>query len=402
VKVLYLQHAWEMGGSCVSLRRLLDAVDRSRVTPVVALIRPTPEVAAFHAAAGVEIVREPRIVTFEHTTALWTRLGAPRTWVKLAATVAGWRRTERATLDLVARVRPDLVHLNSAVLLPSARALHRAGVPFVWHVRESPVRGYAGVRLTLFRHALRAWPDEAVFLTETERGAWVGGGGIVIPELVDLGAFDPALDGAREREARAIPTDARVVLYAGGFSALKGIEPLVEALWLARERTPQLLCLMPGALGGAAAAPGASKDVRLKLVRLVGEGVCRLLPFSREMPGLLAASDLLVFPAMADHFALPVVEAGAMRKPVIASRFPIVEEQVTHGGTGLLVAPGDPRDLAEAIVALLSDPLRAEAMGAAGRASVARFDAVRNAGAFADLYHRILARRARPIPRDAR
>jgi hypothetical protein len=139
--VLYLQHADRTGGSCTSLRVTLEHLDRSRFRPVVALRHGDPELVRYHEAAGAEVVVWPGIATFEHTTAYSTSLLRPTSWSVLALALAGWRRTERRTLELVAALRPDVVHLNSAVLVPSARALHRAGVPFVWHVREIPARG---------------------------------------------------------------------------------------------------------------------------------------------------------------------------------------------------------------------------------------------------------------------
>ena len=56
----------------------------------------------------------------------------------------------------------------------------------------------------------------------------------------------------------------------------------------------------------------------------------------------MAACDLLVFPATTNHFARPIVEAGAMGKPVVASRFPIIEELVKNGETGFSFRPENP------------------------------------------------------------
>jgi colanic acid/amylovoran biosynthesis glycosyltransferase len=62
--------------------------------------------------------------------------------------------------------------------------------------------------------------------------------------------------------------------------------------------------------------------------------------------------------------------------PVIATRAGGVAEIVTDGVDGLMVPPGEPLALAQAILALGGDPERATALGAAGRRSVVqRFDA---------------------------
>ncbi len=80
-----------------------------------------------------------------------------------------------------------------------------------------------------------------------------------------------------------------------------------------------------------------------------------------------------------------------MAKPVVASRLGGPMELVVEGETGLLVPPGDPLALTEAIVALLRDPERARAMGEAGYARAKEcFDAVKNARATFELYDELL------------
>jgi glycosyltransferase involved in cell wall biosynthesis len=405
--VLYVQHAATLGGSCVSLRDMLSALDRDRYRPVVALAQPTEELRRYHATGGVETIPWPGIATLEHTTAEWASAGRPMSWARLARAAAGWGRSERRTLELVDRVEPDLVHLNSAVLVPSARALHRAGVPFVWHVREMPVRGHAGVRTRLVREALVRWPSAALFLSEVARRAWVGATPArVVPEFVDLGRFRPGVDRAAARRRLGLAPDAPVVLYVGGMAAIKGILPLLGAIARVREQRPDVVCLMPGAepaLGVAARVastvlPGVTLTGRIRrAVRQGGlEAACRRMPFSSDMPELLAASDVLAFPSLTDHFARPVVEAGAMARPVVASRFPMIEEQVADRGAAELVPPGDAGALADALARVLRDAERARAMGAAGLAIAAeRFDLHRNTAAVMSLYDDVLARSRR-------
>jgi glycosyltransferase involved in cell wall biosynthesis len=57
----------------------------------------------------------------------------------------------------------------------------------------------------------------------------------------------------------------------------------------------------------------------------------------------------------------------AAGRPVIGTAVGGIPEAVRHGETGLVVPPRDPGRLAEAVVAVLKDPVLARAMGAAGR-----------------------------------
>ncbi len=90
-------------------------------------------------------------------------------------------------------------------------------------------------------------------------------------------------------------------------------------------------------------------------------------PFER-MPLIYGRSAVAVTPSVIQEpFGLPVVEAMAAGRPVVASRAGGIPELVADGRTGLLVEPGDPLALADALLTLLADPERARAMGAAGR-----------------------------------
>jgi glycosyltransferase involved in cell wall biosynthesis len=92
-----------------------------------------------------------------------------------------------------------------------------------------------------------------------------------------------------------------------------------------------------------------------------------------------------------------VLEAMAAGLPVVASRVGGLPEQVVHGETGVLVAPGDPEDLAEALARLVADGELRRRLGAAGRARAEQsFDLEPFRRAHLELYSRELARRRLP------
>ncbi|MBV9773636.1 MAG: glycosyltransferase family 4 protein, partial [Gemmatimonadetes bacterium] len=67
-----------------------------------------------------------------------------------------------------------------------------------------------------------------------------------------------------------------------------------------------------------------------------------------------------------EGFPITNLEAMSFAVPVVATRISGIPEQVEHGVTGLLVPPGDPAALADALERLLSDPAAATAMGREG------------------------------------
>lgn len=87
----------------------------------------------------------------------------------------------------------------------------------------------------------------------------------------------------------------------------------------------------------------------------------------RDVARLLQASDLALLPSETEALPTSLIEAAACGRAAVATRVGGVPEVVEHGRTGLLVAPGDPGALADAVVTLLGDPGRREEMGRRAR-----------------------------------
>jgi len=97
-------------------------------------------------------------------------------------------------------------------------------------------------------------------------------------------------------------------------------------------------------------------------------------------PDYLAAADLAIYPYRdslinRSKCAAKIIEYMAMGLPIVASRVGQNVEYIEHGTSGLLAEPGDADSFAQMMRAMLSDPQKAKAMGAAARERVwARFD----------------------------
>jgi glycosyltransferase involved in cell wall biosynthesis len=96
------------------------------------------------------------------------------------------------------------------------------------------------------------------------------------------------------------------------------------------------------------------------------------LGFVDDTAAFLAGVDIFVMPSLFEGLGVAALEAMAARKPVIASRVGGLAESVIDGVTGLLVAPGDEVQLADAIEKLCSEPARGVALGQSGREQVLR------------------------------
>jgi glycogen(starch) synthase len=170
-----------------------------------------------------------------------------------------------------------------------------------------------------------------------------------VPEDLFAGELaDPLPHGPRPR-----------VVFVGRLAAQKDPLTLVEAV--ARMRSAAEIVVV---------GDGPQRDAVERRIAQLGLGRrIRLVGFvsRRDVARHLAHADVLALPSRYEELGTALVEAMAGGVPVVASRTGGIPEVVDHGRTGLLVTPGDAGALADALDALLADPARRRAMGAAAR-----------------------------------
>ena len=93
----------------------------------------------------------------------------------------------------------------------------------------------------------------------------------------------------------------------------------------------------------------------------------RFLGARSDVPELLSAMDLFVLSSHSEGLSLTLVEASATGKPIVATDVGGNAEVVEHGVTGLIVPADDPEALSQAMLAILTDPVKARRMGEMGR-----------------------------------
>lgn len=165
------------------------------------------------------------------------------------------------------------------------------------------------------------------------------------------------------------------LLFVGRLEPVKGILVLLEAIGrlVAAGRNVRLTVAGDGALRSDLERRAAALGLG-DAVRFVGY---RSQPEIREH---LAASDALVLPSFAEGVPVSLMEAMSQERAVVATSVGGVTELVRHGVNGLVVHPGDPVALAEALSTLADDPELRRTMGLAGRETVrAEFDSATEA-----------------------
>jgi glycosyltransferase involved in cell wall biosynthesis len=181
----------------------------------------------------------------------------------------------------------------------------------------------------------------------------------VIPNGVDLGLFD---------SARRVVKEQYQVLYVGRLVSYKRVDVLIGAVKKVLEKEPRAKLVVVG-----------EGPERSKLERLASEmGISDRTIFTGTLKD---ESAVAVFFNSSSIFVLPspVEGEGIVLKEAMAARLPVVvagssasgaSGLVKHGWNGILVKPGDPDQISQGILTLLTDPALREKMGKNGRSSV--------------------------------
>lgn len=159
------------------------------------------------------------------------------------------------------------------------------------------------------------------------------------------------------------PPARPAALFVGVLERYKAVDVLAEAWRLAAPRLPNATLHIVGR--------GAMREVPESLVAELPHQTrwTEALP-TPEVARALDEATVLVLPSRSEGLGRVVVEAFCRGRGVVASNVGGIPDIVEDGETGLLVPPGDPAALADALVRVLSDRSRAEQLGAAARVAV--------------------------------
>lgn len=191
-----------------------------------------------------------------------------------------------------------------------------------------------------------------------------------IPNAIDLGRWDPNIDGSAVRRELGIAPGAPLLASVSRLFSWKGQRELLQAFARVREDAPEAKLLIVGA--DAPAVHGGSFTAELK--QLASElNVTEHVLFTgarSDIPEIMAACDVFTLPSFEEPFGLVFLEAMAMAKPVVAIDNGGTPEVVEHERSGLLSPPWDIPALAKNISTLIRDPELRARYGRAGRQRV--------------------------------
>ncbi len=334
----------DLGGAERCLTELAIRVDRQRFAPVVYCLAGRPKREGASCAPELEAARVP--VHF---------LGGERIW-QFPFVVRRLRRLFASQKPQI--VQTFLFHAN----VVGRVAARRAGI--------SPV--VCGIRVAEHKSRWHLWADrvtqrwvdryvcvsQSVADFSTERGGLPPEKLVVIPNGIDLGRWTNRQPV--DRAELGITAGRRIVAFVGRLEAQKGPQWLIETApqWLAKLPDCDLLLIGEGPL------------LQRLEIACQSSGIAGRVHFAgwrSDVPGILAAANLLVLASAWEGMPNIVLEAMAAGRPVVATDVEGVRELLGPAAVAQTVPYGDSETLISKILSFMQDPSAAAAIGSQNR-----------------------------------
>jgi glycosyltransferase involved in cell wall biosynthesis len=390
MRIVYLQQAESLGGAERQALVALKLLPQFGVE-VLPIVGPGKLLCRALDEAGIEYVYSPDLPNgFEGPASPLQRarkvLGYVSSYFKVRDLISGHARAFGA--DLIYASRPYGWVVGGG-------AGRVAGIPVVWRTGSRTTSAHQRMWLRIgnarYRPVALIGNCQAVL---DSMSPCITCEAHLVPNGVELSRFDPRRAVPSFRDLPGVG-DAPVVGMVARPSPDKGFDTVLRALPLLLRRVPQAKLLVAGEYPWRAqyeaafekAAPGAS--------RFVGH--------TEEVRDFYASCDVICLASRqtsTEGSPNALLEAMAMKRPVVATRVAGVGEAVDHGVQGLLVPPGDPDALADSLSTLLESQMLRRRMGEAGRRAIeSRFSSRGAISRLVEVLH--LAAGLRPVYAEA-
>lgn len=275
--------------------------------------------------------------------------------------------------QLIAELKPDLIHILYGHYLPRAIKNGHPALPLLWTIQNVPPREYAPLHalpsellnriFTQFyfflvdkinAHKLRDTDTNAIIAVSTQTNNLLRQRGVaqnkifVIPDGINEKIFHPATN-------QTAPPNTRkyfpIILCAAGVARHKGQIFLVRAM-------RQIVQFFPTALFiniGPTRNPQYAKEIYAEIEKYSLQNNCRLLPEERDANKMVAHyrnCDIYAQPSLEEGFCMAVLEAACCGKPVVGTATGAIPEIIETAGLATICQTGDSDCLAKNILTI--------------------------------------------------
>jgi glycosyltransferase involved in cell wall biosynthesis len=297
-------------------------------------------------------------------------------------------------LEVILENRPDIIHAHSTYVIFNRvlKSLRQEGrikdIPILVtiHGRPKPLILPDGKRTTDYEEFLEACPFDLILgvsdnVTEVLRNG-LQGKGIAIPVRtcylgIDLSVFTPKPKTSKKWD----------ITFMGRLERMKAVDLFPEMLSILKQEFPTLRFLMTG--------EGSLRESLLEQFEKMG--VSALVEYPgvvdiEKVPDLINQSRIFIYPSREEPFGLSILEAMACAVPVITTNVFGPSEIITQSSDGLMVSPGNVKELTDSIRFLLQHEDLRLAIGTNGRKTVeSRFDIKMHADNLVNIYENLIS-----------
>jgi len=173
----------------------------------------------------------------------------------------------------------------------------------------------------------------------------------IIPNGIDLSEYANLPSKGAFKKKFKIDENKKIILYLGRIHRIKGIDVLVKAFADVIQKLDDVRLVVVGPDDGYLSV---CQDL-VKKLNIEGKVLFTGPLYGKAKLEAYVDADVFALPSRYEIFGNVVLESYACFTPVVATRVAGLQEIVFHRKTGLLVKPGDVKELASAILILLTD-----------------------------------------------
>ncbi|HEY0624975.1 glycosyltransferase family 4 protein [Sphingomonas sp.] len=367
-----------IGGSHVSALKLVQSLEGTEFEPIVLLHNLEGPLRGFVESAGIRF--------------------------ELAPPVHVWRPGDGLAMRRIARTLPDTLRMRAFLRARDIRIVHTnegpmhatwalparlAGAGHIWHHRGNPRARALRVQAPLLASRVLCVSNFAA----PAPGLWSA----LRKSSTVYSPFDTAIAQTDRERARAalnarlgIGAETVVLAFLGQFAERKRPLVFVETIAALRRARPELR--LAALMFGEEFEPGIEARIRARIDALGVADLVRMMGFLRPIEPWLAASDMLVVPAVEEPFGRTLIEAMLLGTPVVAAASGGNLEAIRNRGTGLLARADDPADLAAHALELIDHPQLADTIAHRARQeALAKFSVEQHVKRVTAIYREVLA-----------
>jgi glycosyltransferase involved in cell wall biosynthesis len=385
IKVMYISHSPELCGGEICLLNLLKQIDRNRYDAVVVLPVDGPLRAK---------IEEIGYKTYLSPLEWWVKVEGSFHYKSITVT-----DRLQGILNIIDDEKPDLIHTNTSVVFEGAIAAKIRNIPHIWHIHEV-LNGHPTLEalfpLPVFYRIIEQLSDKVIVVSndmKKELSSFVSYNKLkTIYNGIDTSTFNNIVDTSIRQEF-SIPDDYLIAITVATIHKYKGHDNLLESASLAKQKGCKIKYLLVG--------PGSSENIdnlNNNINRLKLKGDVIYTGFRNDISRLVSGSDFFVLPSVKEGFPLVVLEAMALKKPIIATDCCGPADMIDDGKTGYLVPVANPVTLSDKIIELAKDKALIKNMGLASYDKYNdNFTLKVYADSFTNLYNELIRTSAKTI-----